>query len=313
MKTASSTPGDHSPFKGIIPPLVTPLRERDELDRPGLERLIEHVLSGGVHGIFILGTTGEAPNLSYRLRRQLIDETCKLIRGRVPVLCGITDTAFAESINLACHAADAGVHALVASAPYYFPISQPELADYIERLVTELPLPLLLYNMPMMTKVQFEPKLVRRMMGLNGVVGIKDSSGDMNYLRQILKLAGAVPDWSVLVGPDHLLQEAIHCGAHGGVCGGANIYPRLYVDLYEAASRGDQAREVALTKHISRVAEIYKIGKHASAVVKGIKCSLSLMGVCDEAMAEPFSPFQPPERERVRIALEQIGLLSISK
>lgn len=108
-------------YRGIIPPVVTPLRSRDELDVAGLERLIEHILAGGVHGLFILGTTGEAPNLSYRLRRELIDQTCKFVRGRVPVLAGITDTAFVESVNLARHAATAGVQAVVASTPYYFP------------------------------------------------------------------------------------------------------------------------------------------------------------------------------------------------
>src|ERR1035438_5764923 len=141
------------PLRGIVPPLITPLRSQDELDVAGLERLIEHVISGGVHGLFILGTTGEAPSLSYRLRRELIDRTCKIVRGRIPVLAGITDTAFVESVNLARHAAAAGVQALVVSTPYYFPVGQSELAGYFDHLVAELPLPLFLYNTPMMNKV----------------------------------------------------------------------------------------------------------------------------------------------------------------
>src|SRR5438552_9112642 len=96
------------PLQGIVPPLITPLRSRDELDIPGLERLIEHVLSGGVHGIFILGTSGEAPSLSYRLRRELISRACKLVNGRVPILVGITDTALVEAHAVASHHAGAG-------------------------------------------------------------------------------------------------------------------------------------------------------------------------------------------------------------
>jgi 4-hydroxy-tetrahydrodipicolinate synthase len=96
------------PLSGIIPPLVTPLRDRDTLDCVGLERLIEHLISGGVSGLFILGTTGEGPSLSYRLRRQLIEKTCQLTKNRVPVLVGITDTSFTESVNLAKYSADAG-------------------------------------------------------------------------------------------------------------------------------------------------------------------------------------------------------------
>ncbi len=116
-------------IRGIIPPLVTPLRERDMLDVAGLERLIEHVLSGGVHGLFVLGTTGEGPSLSYRLRREVISRTCRQVANRVPVLVGITDTAFVESVHLSQHAAEAGARAVVTSAPYYFPAGQPELLE----------------------------------------------------------------------------------------------------------------------------------------------------------------------------------------
>src|SRR5262245_33761956 len=130
-------------FRGIVPPMVTPLRDRDTLDTAGLERLIEHILSGGVHGLVILGTSGEAPSLSYKLRRDLIDRTCRQVNGRVPIMVGITDTSFVESVALGRFAADAGATALVAAAPYYFPAGQPELIEFIERLVLELPLPLL--------------------------------------------------------------------------------------------------------------------------------------------------------------------------
>ena len=98
----------NAPLTGIVPPMITPLSGRDALDVAGLERLIEHVLAGGVSGLFILGTTGEGPSLGYRLRKEFIERTCSLARGRVPVLVGITDTAFVESVNAARWAADAG-------------------------------------------------------------------------------------------------------------------------------------------------------------------------------------------------------------
>ena len=102
-------------LSGIVPPLLTPLSARDTLDKDGLQRLLEHVIQGGVSGVFILGTTGEAPSLSYRLRREMISETIRLVNGRVPVLVGVTDTAFVESVELAKHAADCGADALAAS------------------------------------------------------------------------------------------------------------------------------------------------------------------------------------------------------
>jgi 4-hydroxy-tetrahydrodipicolinate synthase len=122
--------------------MVTPLRDRDTLDVAGLERLIEHILAGGVHGLFILGTSGEGPSLSYRLRRELIDRVCRQVTGRVPVMVGITDTAYIETLNLARHAAGAGADAVVLAPPYYLPEGQPELREYLGHLAPELPLPL---------------------------------------------------------------------------------------------------------------------------------------------------------------------------
>src|SRR5262245_4957708 len=110
------------PYHGIIPPIITPLKDRDTLDVAGLEKLVAHMLGGGVHGIFALGTTGEAPSLSYRLRREMVERTCRLVSGKVPVLVGITDTSFVESVHLAQFAAEQGAKAVVLSAPYYFPV-----------------------------------------------------------------------------------------------------------------------------------------------------------------------------------------------
>src|ERR1700744_6220445 len=111
------------PLTGIIPPMITPLRGRDELDVAGLERLIEHILGGGVHGLFILGSTGEGPSLSERLKRELIERSAKIVDHRVPLLVGISDTSLADSIALAKHAAEAGADAVVCTSPFYFPIS----------------------------------------------------------------------------------------------------------------------------------------------------------------------------------------------
>jgi dihydrodipicolinate synthase/N-acetylneuraminate lyase len=299
------------PLRGIVPPLITPLRDRDELDVPGLERLIEHVLAGGVAGFFVLGTTGEAASLGYRLRFELVERVCRQVAGRVPVLVGITDTAFVESVRLARHAAEAGAQAVVLSSPYYHPVAQPELWEYLQHIVPELPLPVFLYNMPSLTKVPFALDTLRRALDLPQVVGLKDSSGDMGYLHQVGRLLAERPGWSLLVGPEDLLADAVLlAGAHGGVNGGANLVPRLYVDLYEAAARRDLARAAELHARVVRlVGTLYAVGHHGSAVIKGLKCALALLGICDDFMAEPFHRFREPERAQVRRHLADLGLL----
>ncbi len=295
------------PLAGIIPPMLTPLKDRDTLDAAGLERLIEHILAGGVHGLFILGTTGEGPSLSYRLRRELIQQTCTMVRQRVPVLVGITDTAFVESVSLARHSADAGADAVVLAPPYYMPEGQPELREYLEHLLPELPLPLFLYNMPPLTKVPFEMETVRWAIERPGISGMKDSSGSMSYFNQLITLRRQRPDWTVLVGPEELLAESVLMGGDGGVNGGANFFPRLYVALYEAARIGDLPRARELQRRVQQVvAQIYRVGKHPSAVVKGIKCAAACLGLCDDFMAEPFHKFRAPERQKIEQAMENL-------
>ncbi len=300
-------------LSGIVPPMITPLRDRDALDIAGMERLVEHILGGGVHGLFILGTSGEGPGLSYRLRREVIQHVCKQVRGRVPVLVGITDTAFTESITIARFAADAGAQAVVSAGPYYLPVAQPELLDYVNRLTQEQPLPLFIYNMPQLTKVHFEPETLRQLSHLEKIVGLKDSSADLAYFDKLVALKKLRPDWSVLVGPEHLLAETMRRGGDGGVNGGANFYPQLFVELFDAMKSGDLDRAPALQEKLLQLGNIYAVGQHASAVIKGMKCACSLLGICDDLMAEPFERFNAPEREKIRAVLESLELLPAGK
>ncbi len=285
---------------GIVPPMVTPLAGRDQLDRPGLERLIEHILDGGVHGLFILGTTGEAPSLSYKLRRELIELVCLEVKGRVPVLVGVTDTSYTESVSLAQYAEQCGADAVVIAPPYYFPAGQPELIEYFESIAGEMPLPVVLYNMPACTKVNIELDTLSRLLKHPNVAMFKDSSGQMAYFHNVVRLLNDYPDKTVLIGPEEMLAEATLLGGHGGVSGGANLFPRLYVDLYHAAVAQDTVTAARLHAMVMEVSSsLYHVGRHGSSIIKGIKCALSCMNVCSDEMAEPFHRFE--DRERVII------------
>jgi 4-hydroxy-tetrahydrodipicolinate synthase len=292
--------------------MITPLIDRDTLDLPGLERLVEHVLAGGVHGLFILGTTGEGPSLSYRARCELIERVCDQVGGRVPVLVGVTDTSFVESVNLAGIAADEGAAAVVLSTPYYFPAGQAELLEYLQHIHGEIPLPIFLYNMPSHTKIRFELETLADALQIPRVAGMKDSSGDLTYFRAAAELIGKLPDKTLLMGPERLLVESLTLGGHGGVSGGANLQPRLFVQLYEAATSGDAERTAELQRQVTLQGEkLYAIGRHPSAFIKGVKCALACLGICDDAMAEPFQRFGPHKRERVRSALGELGLSQV--
>ncbi len=297
-------------YRGIVPPMITPLTGRDSLDVEGLEQVIERMIEGGVAGIFALGSTGEAPSLSHRLRREVVEHTCRITRGRVPVLVGITDTSLVESAQLAQASAELGAEAVVTSAPFYFPAGQPELREYIEQLLPEIPLPLMLYNMPSLTKTSFSREVVEWALDREKVIGLKDSSGDLTYFRKMQRLAAAHrPDWSLLIGPEELLAECVLLGGHGGVNGGANLHPRLYVDLYQAAIDENLGEVRKLSQQVLELSEaIYTVGQHGSAIIKGLKCALSILGVCDDFMASPFHRFHDSERAVIKERLETLGI-----
>jgi dihydrodipicolinate synthase/N-acetylneuraminate lyase len=298
-----------TPLKGIIPPMVTPLNDIDALDVAGLERLIEHILAGGVSGLFILGTTGEFSSLSYRLRSELIERVCKQVSDRVPVIVGITDTSIMESINLANKAAKEGATAVVSAPPYYYATGQPELIEYYQHLAPKLPLPLYLYNMPAHTKVMIDPNTVRKIAEMPNVVGLKDSSANAVYFRLLQYAMRDKPDFELFMGPEEITAEAVLLGASGGVNGGANMFPKLYVDLYNAAIKKDFEHIKPLQEKVLQIsASIYTVGRFGSSYLKGLKCALSLMGICSDFLADPFHHFKEEERIKIKQALEKLNL-----
>lgn len=297
------------PLKGIIPPLVTPLNSYEELDIPGLEKLIEHQVSGGVHGLFILGTNGEAPSLSYKLRKEFIKKTCELVNQRIPVLVGISDTSIAGSLEIADYSQSMGADAVVVAPPYYFPVADEEMLDYLETLAPRLPLPFLVYNMPTHTKVHLSVELVKRAKEL-GAVGIKDSSGDMLYFYSLIDKFKNSPEFALITGTEIYLPETIMSGGHGAVAGGANMFPELFVELYNALLEQDLESISRLRKKVLMLYQtIYQVGKHSSRYLKGTKCSLSVMGICNDYLAPPLKKFNPAERKQIEEYIEEITLM----
>jgi 4-hydroxy-tetrahydrodipicolinate synthase len=247
------------------------------------------------------------------LRKEIVQRALDQIKERIPVLVGITDTSFDESINLAEYAAEKGASAVVLAPPYYFPAGQLELLEYLEHLVPRLPLPLFLYNMPTHTKLFFEPETVKAASEIPGVIGLKDSSANMVYFHQLQQIFKDHNDFRLFIGPEELLGETLVLGGHGGVCGGGNLIPELYVELYEKSIEGDFKKMGILHERIMQISTtIYSVGKYKSSYLKGLKCSLALMGICDDFMAEPFHRFRVSERNVIRQYLIDLGLSPVN-
>jgi 4-hydroxy-tetrahydrodipicolinate synthase len=294
------------PLKGIIPPLVTPLIDNNTLDVEGLEKLIGHVLSGGVHGLFILGTTGEAASLTYDLRKEMMRRTCELVNHRVPVVVGITDTSLAGTLEIADYAEAIGIDGVVLAPPYYFPLSQEEMQAYLVNIAPRLSLPFLMYDIPGCTKIHMSIETVKKAKEL-GAIGIKDSSGDITYLLNLIREFRDSPDFSIIAGTELFLPDAILNGGHGSIAGGANIFPGLFVALYDAALKRDIDEISRLRDKVMMINDtIFSIVNYDSRIIKGIKCALSVLGICSDYMALPLRKYSGDERYRVKQYVEDL-------
>lgn len=275
-------------LSGIIPPLISPLTDRMDLDREGLSKLIEHVIAGGVSGIFLLGSTGEGLSLDRLTRYELIDTALDTVAKRVPVLLNISSSSYLETLNLADYAVKSGADFVVLAAPSYFPMNQDELISYMLKVADHTELPLLLYNAPQYTGKVLEPGTVKILCGHDKIIGIKDSSGQMEYVHHLLDLKAEM-DLKIYIGPEQIFASCLQQGCCGGVNGGANVFPQVYVNLYQVAVGEDQKEVQRILALISRVHDsIYSLHDSPMGIVIGLKYALSVRGICSPTMAMPI-------------------------
>ncbi len=272
--------------RGILTPLVTPMLEADVLDVEGLRRGVEHVIAGGVRGVFLLGTTGEGPSLSGRMRLEVLERVAGFVAGRVAMLVNVTGTSFADNIDLARAAADAGATVAVYSGPLYSPVTQAQLLWHVERFAAKCPLPVFLYNMPSHTNVRFDVDTVVKLAESGSIAGLKDSSADLMYLQKLSHALG--PDFPLFVGPEELLYPAmIAAGVAGGVNGGSNLFPHLYVGLHDAIRAGNHVEAARLHALVLKVSRLV----YGNGYLPGLKAALKAAGICTTTvMMEPGVP-----------------------
>lgn len=304
------TDSSFAPLRGVLVPLVTPLITPDRIDEAAVDRLVEHIIAGGIDGLFLLGTTGEAPQLGYAARQSLLERASRTAAGRVRVLAGISDCSVDDAVRLAHAAAEAGAEGVFFTPPFYFLLSQDEILRHCESLAKRLPLPYMLYNMPSHARNEFALDTVREIAKWDGCVGIKDSSGNWDYFVKLVEAFRDRKDFSVMTGPEEVLLDALQIGAAGGVAGGGNLAPHWLAGIARAWERGDEAEAARLqTKVRGFGAGIYSVAGGASSYIRGLKCALSLRGLCNGSFTTPFTPVDDAARERIREFLAKEELI----
>lgn len=294
-------------IEGIVVPTVIPLLENGQLDVKGAETLTRHLLQGGVHSLFILGSTGETPSLSVSLRKDLIKAVCRSTNQEKPLLVGISDTCLDVSLELAQVAQTEGAAAVVALTPFFFHLDQEDLYQYYMHLADQCALPLILYNFPHMTKCHLEVDTVRALSKHPRIIGIKDSSGNGVYLEKLLEIKAEKPDFYILTGPEEMLAQTILAGADGGVSGGANLFPQLYVRLFEAAKAKDWKTMQQIQPIVLEISKrIYGKGGKSYSYFQGLKVAMEKLGICGSHLASPLLRIQPALEADIQSAILEI-------
>ena len=293
---------------GIVVPMVTPLNSDGSLDFKATEILVEHLISGGVHGIFVLGTTGEAQGLSAGQREKFVTFVGQKIAGRVPYIVGVSDTSIADSVALAKVAQVAGACGVVATPPYYYAPSQSDMLNWFTALADASPIPVYLYNMPSHVKVNIEPHTAVQLASHPNIRGLKDSSHNMTYFQTLSYLTRDQEDFVLFVGPEEQTAQAVLIGGAGGVNGGANMFPDLYVKSYNAAKDGrieDMKRYQKAIMHIATA--IYTVGDGPSSYLQGLKGALELLGLCGRTLALPYTAMSDEKMVVLKAAMDGIS------
>ena len=289
-------------FKGSIVAIVTPFNA-GEVDEESYRELIEFQINNGTAAIVPCGTTGESATLSMAEHGRVIDIALDAVKGRVPVIAGAGGNSTNEAIQLTKHAKEAGADATLQVTPYYNKPTQEGLYQHFKAIAAAVPLPQVLYNVPGRTGVNMLPETVARLAELPEVVAIKEASGNLGQMAEILKMAG--DHITLLSGDDNVTLPVLALGGKGVISVIANIVPKDSADMVKAWEDGEitKAREL-----------FYKLMPLSQAMFYEsnpipVKTSLSLMGRIDGEMRLPLAPMSSTNREKLIKVLRDYGLI----
>lgn len=300
-------------IKGVIVPILTPLKPDESVDVPSLRRLVNYLIDNGVHGIWVSGTTGEFANLSDKERLISMDAVVDEVNGRVPIIGNVSGASTQLSVNMALEAQEMGMDGIAVTPPYYYPNAQDELLDHYRHIRARVGLPLWVYNIPQTVKTAVAPGTIATLAGEGAVVGVKDSSGAGELLAELNVLCqqGGISLLRFL-GTAFRITTAGSVGVQGVIPGIANLIPAACAYGWEAGESGDDEgvrKSNAAIIASQKLARLAQGGGPNAASFAGMKSALKHMGVIDhDAVSRPLRPFTDAEKAGIPPILEELGL-----
>jgi len=289
-------------FKGAIVAIVTPFKN-GQVDEEKLRELIEFQIENGTDGIVPCGTTGESPTLSHEEHDRVIEITVDAVKKRVPVIAGTGSNSTAEALRLTKHAREVGADGALMVCPYYNRPTQEGLYQHYKMIAEEVPIPIIVYNIPGRTGVNLLPETMARLAKIPGIVGTKEASGSLKQMHDVIQLCG--PDFVVLSGDDFFTYPLLCLGGHGIISVISNIVPADMAALVDAFTAGDmkKAREL----HFKMAPLVDSLFIETNPVP--VKAALSLMGKIEYEVRLPLSKMSDANLEKLKKNMMNYGLL----
>ena len=294
-------------FEGIFSPTITPLDEKERVDELGFVNQLNRLIDNGIHGIYLLGTSGEFTTLTNTERERAMDIATKAVGGRVPIICGVMDTSTQRVIQNIETATQFGVDAVAATPGYYYPSTDDaDLIQFYRAVAGSTELPVFIYNIPSTVKTAIKPQVVAELAdACDNIIGIKDSSGDWTNCLNLLALLGDRTDFAVMLGSHTAIGAAVLFGADGGVISISNVAPKESVALYNAAKARDIGEVHRLQKLLLQLSKMYTYGQGVS----GMKACLEILGVCNAYTTGPLLPISDAAKAELRELLTALEIL----
>jgi 4-hydroxy-tetrahydrodipicolinate synthase len=289
-------------LEGIFVPHVTPFKRRGSLDLEALRTLVKFWVENGVSGLVPCGSNGEAPYLSRQERKKVIGTVVDEANGKVLVVAGTGSMSTRETVQFTKDARDLGVDGALVVTPFYFRLSNREIHEHYRTLMNAVDLPIVIYNIPRFTGFSIEPNVISQLASENeNVVGVKDSSGNVDTITEIIRLVGT--KISVLAGATDVTLPALKQGGTGAVLAVANVFPELCNSLYKAFKKGEQKRAAELQERLSFVNEVL-VKKHNQ--LSAIKEALRQRELPGGYPRKPALPLESDERKNVQELLRTV-------
>jgi len=291
-------------IRGIIPPVATPMQANEDLDLPRFRWFLDHLIEQGVHGLFVLGTNSEFYALDEREKQLVIATAVEHVGKRVPVFAGTGAETTREAIRLTKIAEREGADGVSVITPYFISPTQQEIYDHYRRIAETTSLPVILYNNPSTCGgLKIDVETVARLAQVSNILGIKDSSGDLQNTNEYVRVAPL--RFSVMQGRDTLIYPSLLFGARGAVPASANVAPALAVKIFEAFERGDHASAKAAQLRLNPIRLSLNLGTGPG----GVKAALDLLGMSLGPSRSPIASLSTEKKEKMRAALVQAGLV----